>query len=92
MKNISTPPAWHETPRTNALILEVQSTPIPFEIGFWRLLELTRTLEAESYKLQESKQSKQPKNPKIPTSRPPKKKVVASKKQGRPKAKMARNS
>ena len=83
MKNLSTPPAWDDTPRTNALIQEIQSTPIPFEIAFWRLLELTRILEVENIRLKKSK---------TPSSRQAKKEVVARKKQGRPKAEMARKS
>ena len=86
MKNLSTPPAWDDTPRTNALIQEIQSTPIPFEIAFWRLLELTRILEVENIRL------KQPKKPKAPLSRLTQKKRVARKMQGQPKAKMARKS
>ena len=48
MKNLYPPPAWDNTPRTNALLMEIQSTPIPFDMAFWRLLELTRNLEVET--------------------------------------------
>ena len=85
MKNLSSFPAWNETPRTNALVQEIQSTPVPFEIGYWRLLELTRILESENNKL------RKPPKPKASRSRQAKKKVVAKKKQGRTKAKMARD-
>jgi hypothetical protein len=77
MKNLSPYPAWHETPRTNALIQEVQSTPIPFDTAFWRLLELTRTLEVENGKYKQARKAK-------------KKKVVTRASRGELKAKPTR--
>jgi len=86
MTKLSTPPAWIHTPRTNAIIQDVQSTNNPFDVAFWRLLELTRILEIENNKLKQSKK------PNAQSSRQAKQEVVARKKQGRPKAKMARKS
>ena len=76
----------HDTPRTDAIIQEVQSTTHPFDVAFWRLLELTRSLEVENHKL------KKRKKPKAPSSPQAGKEVVARKNQGRPKTKMARKS
>jgi hypothetical protein len=55
MKKISTPKSRDDTPRTNELVREMQSTPIPFQIAYWRLLELTRNLEIENNQLKERK-------------------------------------
>jgi hypothetical protein len=88
MKNISLSPAWDDTPRTNALVQEIQSTPIPFDIGYWRLLELTRLLEFENNKL---RKPQKPKGSGGCRPRQARKEVVAKKQQGRPKAKRARD-
>lgn len=58
MKKLSIPPTWGDTPRTNALIEEVQATPVPFDIAFWQLLELTRVLEFENNQFRKAKTAK----------------------------------
>lgn len=58
MRNLSSSPTWDDAPQTKALLHELQSTPVPFEFGFWQLLELTRTLEVENTKFKKSRQKK----------------------------------
>lgn len=86
MKRTSRPPVYALTPKTNAIVDEVQSTPNSFETAFWRLLELTRSLEVENNKLKRTQKTK------AAQSRQAKKTLTAKKQEGRPKVKMARAS
>jgi hypothetical protein len=87
MKKTTKPTAASNTLKTDAIIQEVQSSPNSFEAAFWRLLELTRSLEVENNKLKRTQKAK------AARARQAKKEVIPTKKKAaRPKMKMARRS
>jgi hypothetical protein len=51
------PPAKWKTPKTDDFLCKTQSEAVPFEISFYQLLDLTRTLEKEAARLRAMKKN-----------------------------------